>query len=146
VPIATITEGRDEIFAMFATAWATLGTPPPIIYPDKPNSLPDTGPYVKLNIQHVPSGQRTLGGKPSQGGGGRRFRRVGIFTVQIFTEPGDGLTTADTLVNLIMDTFEGESTGSDRIEFRDVTPTEVGTIDAMTQTNVSMTFEYDRVK
>src|SRR3546814_15437027 len=93
---------------------------------------------------HNAFGQRTLGGKPSLGGAGRRFRRTGILTIQIFTPFGDGLTIGDPLVDLVVDALEGEDTGSDRNEFRSVTANEVGDEGVWHQTNVTSGFEYGR--
>lgn len=146
MPISTIEEARDEILTHFRTAWNLQASPPLVLYDDKHVDLPDDAPYARVTVQHSLSGQRTLGGKPSLGGGGRRFGRIGIVTVQIFTLFGDGLTTSDPLVDLTLDIFEGESTGSDRIEFRDVHPTEIGQDGPHHQTNVLANFEYDRVK
>lgn len=146
MPIATYEEARDEILAHFTTAWNAQASPPLLLYDDKPRDLPDAAPYARITLQNNTAGQVTLGGKPSLGGGGRRFRRNGIVTVQIFTPFGDGLTTADPLVDLAVDAFEGEDTGSDRIEFRNVRANEVGHDGVWHQTNVIAEFEYDRVK
>lgn len=146
MPIATYEEARDEILAHFTTAWNAQASPPLLLYDDKPRDLPKDAVYARVTVQHNVSSQVTLGGKPSLGGGGRRFRRNGIVTVQIFTPFGDGLTTADPLVDLAVDAFEGEDTGSDRIEFHEVRANEVGHDGVWHQTNVLAEFEYDRVK
>ena len=113
-----------------------------LAYEIRPSTLPGKLP----TIQHNEFTQATLGGKPSQGGAGRRFRRNGVVTVQIFTPFGDGLTTSDPLVDLVIDALEGEETGSDRIEFKNVSANEVGHDGVWHQTNVTAEFEYDRVK
>lgn len=146
MPIATIEGGRDEILTHFQTAWDAQPTPPALFYDDKKRDLPEDAAWARITVQHNVFGQRTLGGKPSQGGGGRRFARTGIVTVQIFTPFGDGLTAGDPLVDLVVDTFEGEETGSDRVEFRNVRANEVGQGGAWHQTNVLAEFEYSRVK
>jgi hypothetical protein len=97
-------------------------------------------------VQHNLSSQVTVGGKVSLGGGGQRFRRLGIVTVQIFTPSNDGLTLADSLVDLAVDAFEGESTGSDCVEFRNVRAVEAGQDGPWHQFNVFANFDYDRVK
>ena len=146
MPIDTLQEARDEILGHFAVAWATLPTPPPVSYPDKSFKPPDSGPYAKVILQHEESPQRTLGGKISLGGGGTRFGRIGLLTIQIITDALDCLTTSYPLVDLVVDAFEGENTGSDRVDFHNVRANEVGTLDGMHQTNVVMEFRYDRVK
>lgn len=147
MPIDTIEAARDEMLLHFTTAWDAQTPPiPRLLYDDKPRDLPADAAHARITIQHNDFGQRTLGGKPSQGGGGRRFGRNGIITVQIFTPFGDGLTAADPLVDLVINTFEGESTGSDRIEFRNTRANEVGHDGVWHQTNVLVEFDYDRVK
>lgn len=147
MPIATIAEARDEILLHFTAAW-DAGTPPIplLLYDDKHRDLPDDAPYARITIKHNIFAQVTIGGKVSQGGAGQRFRRFGIVTVQIFTVSGDGLTGADTLVQLALDAFEGENTGSDRIEFRKARSNEIGQDGPWFQTNVIAEFDYDRVK
>ena len=147
MPIATIEEGRDEILDHITTAWNAQTPPiPRLLYDDKPRDLPPNNPYARVTVQHNTSTQTTLGGKPSQGGAGRRFRRFGIVTVQVFTPFGDGLTSGDPLVDLLVDALEGEDTGSDRVEFHNVSATEVGHNGVWHQTNVTAEFRYDRVK
>ncbi len=144
MPIATIAEARDEILAHFTTAW-DAGTPPVprLLYDDKARDLPPNAPYARIIVKHNLFAQATVGGK---GTGGQRFRRFGIVTVQIFTLSGDGLTNADVLVDLALDAFEGESTGSDRIEFRNARANEIGEDGPWFQTNVIAEFDYDRIK
>lgn len=146
MPIATTTEARDEILSYFTTAWNAGPLPPILLYDDKVRDLPTDAAYARVTVQHNVFNQATIGGKVSSGGGGQRFRRSGVVTVQIFTPFGDGLTTADPLVDLALDAFEGENTGSDRIEFRNVRENEVGHDGVWHQTNVLAEFEYDRVK
>ena len=146
MPIATIEEARDEILTYFTTEWNTQTDPPLVIYDDKARDLPEDASWVRVRVQHNVFAQRTLGGKPSLGGGGRRFTRTGIVTVQVFTPVGDGLTSSDPLVDFTVDIFEGEETGSDRVEFRNTRANEVGADGPWHQTNVIADFEYDRVK
>jgi hypothetical protein len=146
MPIATIEEGRNEILLHFTTAWNAGPTPPLLLYDDKPRDLPQDAAFARVMVQHNVFSQRTLGGKVALGGGGSRFGRNGLVTVQIFTPMGDGLTSADPLVDLALDAFEGESTGSDRVEFRNARSIEAGNDGIWYQTNVVADFEYDRVK
>lgn len=147
MPVATIAEGRDLILDHFKTAW-DAGTPPIplVLYDDRKLDLPPDDTYARVTVQHNVFEQRTLGGKPSLGGSGRRFRRSGIIAIQIFTINDAGLTTSDALVDLIVDAFEGEDTSSDEVEFINVRANEVGHDGAWHQTNVLAEFRYDRVK
>jgi len=147
MPITARGTARDEILLQFKTAW-DAGTPPIplLIYDDKHVDLPNNASYARITIQFTTAVQSTVGGRVSLGGGGQRFRRFGLITVQIFSISGDGLTVADPLVDLAVDAFEGTSTGSDRIEFRNVRATDIGQDGPWYQTNVVAEFEYDRVK
>jgi hypothetical protein len=147
MPIDTITEARDEIYDHFTTAWNAVPAPVPLLlYADKHQDLPADGDYARIMVRHNIFTQSTLGGKPSLGGSGRRFRRSGIVTVQVFTRSNDGLTRADILVQLALDAFEGEDTGSDRIEFINARANEIGQDGPWHQTNVVAEFRYDRIK
>jgi len=147
MPIATIAEARDEILLHFTTAWNLVTPPVPVLlYDDKHRDLPADAPYARITLKHNIFRQATVGGKISQGGAGQRFRRFGIVTVQVFSISGDGLTSADTLVQLALDAFEGENTGSDKIEFRNARVNEIGQDGPWFQTNIIAEFDYDRVK
>lgn len=147
MPIATIAAARDEIQLHFTTAW-NAGTPPVplLLYDDKHTDLPNDAPYARITIKHNLFSHVTIGASLAKGGNGARFRRFGIVTIQIFTLSGDGLTNSDVLVDLALDAFEGEDTGSDRIEFRNARINEIGQDGPWFQTNVIAEFEYDRVK
>ena len=147
MPIATIAEARDEILLHFTMAW-DAGTPPipTLFYDDKHKDPPDDASYARITLKHNLFRQVTVGGKISQGGSGQRFRRFGIVTVQVFTISGDGLASSDTLIQLALDAFEGENTGSDRIEFRNARANEIGQDGPWFQVNVIAEFDYDRVK
>lgn len=147
MPINSIAEARDEILTHFTTAW-DAGTPPVplLLYDDKHRDLPPNAPYARITIKHNIFPQVTIGATVASGGNGARFRRLGLVTVQVFTISGDGLTSADVLVDLALDAFEGESTGSDRIEFKNARANEIGQDGPWYQTNVIAEFEYDRVK
>ena len=144
MPIATIAAARDEILLHFRTAW-DLGTSTRLLYDDRHRDLPDNAPFARITIQHNVSTQATVGGRISSGGGGQRFRRFGLITVQIFSISGDGLTINDSLVQLALDAFEGTSTGADRVEFRNVRSNEVGQDGPWFQSNVLAEFTYDRL-
>ena len=147
MPITTIKEARNEILDHFTTAWNAGAPPIPLLlYDDKHVDLPENDHYARIMVQHNLTLPATVGAPTALSGNGARFRRLGIVTVQIFTISGDGLTQSDDLVNLAVDAFEGESTGSDRIEFRNTRANEVGQDGPWFQTNVIAEFEYDRVK
>ncbi len=147
MPVNSIAEARDEILTHFKTAW-DAGTPPIplLLYDDKHVDLPIDDPYARITVTHNTFNQATIGATVANGGNGVRFRRFGIIVVQVFTISGAGLTNADVLVDLALNAFEGEHTGSDRIEFRNVRANEIGQDGPWFQTNVIAEFEYDKIK
>ena len=141
MPINTVQEARDEILAHFTTAWnAGAGATIPLIYSDREADLPADGSFARVTLQHSNFNHATLGGRLS---GGQRFRRNGIVTVQVFTPSDDGLGLSDTLGDLALSIFEGQATGSDRVEFRNTSLNEIGHDGAWHQTNVLADFNYD---
>jgi hypothetical protein len=144
--IDTLTEARDELLRHITTAWNAQASPPPLLYDDNSKDLPDNGPFARITVQFNQFDQRTLGGKPALGGGGRRFGRTGTVTVQIFTLFDDGLTNSDLLVDLVIDAFEGEATTIECIWFRNVSVTTIGQTGVWHQTNVLAEFDFDRIK
>jgi len=147
MPVSTIAAARDEILLHFTDKW-DAGTPPIplLLYDDKKKDLPNDAPYARITIKHNVFPQVTIGATVAKGGNGVRFRRFGLVTVQVFEISGDGLTASDTLVDLALDAFEGEKTGLDRIEFRNVRANEIGQDGPWFQTNIISEFTYDRVK
>lgn len=137
---ATRDQARDEIYAKFASAWAT--TELPTLYEDTAGETPAEGAWCRITVAHTAAGQVTLGGET----GNRRFRRYGIVTVQIFTPFNDGRVVADGLATVAVDAFEGEVTSPGRVIFRNVRAIDVGPDGPWTQTNVLAEFEYDEVK
>lgn len=143
---ATLTEARDEILTQFKTRWDQPGASQgiPVIYWDSDATAPKPpNPWARVTVQHSPvqPGQVTLAGFS----GGRRFRRTGICTVQIFTPLGDGLSTADQLATIARSAFEGQTTPSSVI-FRAVSVNEVGRDEGgWFQVNVLAQFEYDEI-
>ncbi len=147
MPIANITEARTEILKHINDAWNTITPPiPQLFFPDKKEDLPANAPYGTVTVVHTDPLQVTVGGDVASGGGGFRFRRFGLVTVQIFTLFGDGLTASDTFSNIMLDALEGANTGSDRIEFRSARIGEVEEVGGFYQVNVEAEFNYDRVK
>lgn len=147
---ASTAEARDAMLALFKTAWDAQTPPVPIVIYDDMRSQPptDSESWARVNVQHANTVQATLGGV-----GGRRFRKNGVLTVQVFTplaggpgSAGGGLTVNDALVKIAVDAFEGRSTRPDGVEFRGVTPREVGQSGAWFQTNVIVLFRYDIIK
>jgi hypothetical protein len=147
MPIGTITDARDEILRYFTAVWAGAKAPIPLLlYDEKRRDLPDDASYARVMVKHQSTPQTTIGATVAHGGNGVRFRRFGTVTVQLFTISGDGLTSADDLVELVLNSFRGSKTDLDRVEFRNAQVNEIGQDGPWFQTNVVAEFTYDRVK
>jgi hypothetical protein len=142
---ATLTQARDEIHGQFRTAWiaAGYGTSVPVIYRDAPGlSPPTSGSWARVTVQHQEGFQATLGGTD----GTSRYRRLGVVTVQIFTDYGEGNVDGDTLATVAKNAFEGAVTSPGGVIFRNVRTPEIGQSGQWFQTNVLADFEYDEVR
>lgn len=141
---ATLGQARDEICAVFRTAW--IAGPPsstlPVLYPDVSQEIPASSAWARVTVAHNVGGQATLANESGQ----RRFRHVGIVTVQIFTPTGDGQVLSDQLITIVKDAFEGVTTTPGRVIFRRTRVNEVGQEGQWFQVNVLADFEYDEVK
>lgn len=126
----TITEARDEILSLFATAW---GSETPIYYWDVAHNAPTSGSWVRVIVRH------NLGSNDAITN--RLFTRLGIVTVQLFTVFGQGLTENDRLTKIALDTFQGKATPGG-VWFRNVRPNEIGPDGHWFQTNILADFEY----
>lgn len=137
---ATYAQARNEILAQFIGAWNVTGYP--CHYPDRPFTPPtDATPWARITVRHSGGGQGSLAGAL----GKVKWGRTGRVTVQIFTAPGTGLSTADDLAKLVANAFEGVATPRG-VWFRNVHPVEVGPDGGWYQVNVLADFEYDEVK
>jgi len=149
--VASQKVARNEVMALFKAAWdANLTSAPiPILWdginplePPQPASTAaaEARPWVRIEMRH------NVGGQAGFGDGVRRYRRVGIITVEVFTPMGTGFDALhDELVQIVKDAFEGKTTPSD-VEFRDVSPKEVGPTGPWFQSDVNIAFEYDEIK
>ncbi len=144
MPLASLTAARDAILTLFKVAWDAQTPPvPKLLNDDVKDDLPaGTFPWARIIVRHNTGFQATLAGET----GNRRFRRLGLVTVQIFTPYGDGLDLNDALAKVAVDAFEGKSTAADEVLFRNVRSNEVGQDGNWFQTNVFAEFEYDEVK
>ena len=146
MPINTIAEARDALLLHFTTAWNAQTPPIPLLfYTDKHQDPPNDAPYARIKVIHNIFEQATLGGKVTQGAPGTRFRRFGIVTVQVFSVSGGGQVASDVFVDVALAAFEGQNTGSDKIEFRNARVNEIGQDGPWFQVNVIAEFTYDKV-
>lgn len=143
MPIATRTAARDIILTHFKTLWdaAAPTTTGVVVYYDDVAGveLPDT--FVKVFVRHTLAGQRTLAEA-----GSRRFERLGLVIVQIFTPAAEGQVDSDLLTQVVNDIFEGKKTTGSEVWFRNTQAVEVGRDRAWFQVNVTAEFQYDAIK
>lgn len=147
----TVTTAKDTMYGILDAAWKASGSATEnvlLLYADVIGDQPSSGavnevdPYGLARIQHVGGGQATL----SNGIGSKRYRRTGFISVQIYTSVGDGLTVADSYVQVVLDAFENAANVAGGIWFRNARFNEVGRVGAMNLTNVLVDFEYDETK
>ena len=139
-----VATARDEIYTLLQDEWDgdVVSSPLPLVYWDVSQDIPETAsPWARATLQHFTGGQASLAGDVGQ----VKFQRDGTLTVQIFTPAGEGLSTADALVMIVMRAFEGRATPSG-VWFRSVRINEVGINGSWFQTNVLADFTYDEVK
>lgn len=147
----TNTQARNEIMAMFRTAWlAGAFNTCKVFYPntstDPLDSTPLTGQtnpngWVRAMCHNVASRQSTLSGAQGE----QRFTRTGIFVAELYAPRGTGLSSSDAMAKIVLDAFEGKRSPSG-IWFRDVRQTEIGPDGEWYQVNVVAEFTYDQVK
>lgn len=141
--LSTFVAARDEILTMFKTAWDAQAAPiPKVVWGDVESDPPKDGaPWVRVQVLHQLSGQATLGE-----GGSRRFRREGLVVARIHTKAGDGLVGSDFYSKLVVDAYEGKTSASGSVWFRNVRLNELGQDGDWHVSTVMADFEYDEVK
>lgn len=130
----TVEQARDEMTALFATAWS----PRAVVWDGVAGKPPNTrAPWARFTIRHADGGSAAIGN--------RRFRREGTIFIQLYAPVGDGLSALDPLTKIAMDAYEGQSTAGGAW-FRDVRSREIGPDGDWYQVNVLVDFEYHEIK
>lgn len=142
---ATKAEAYDDLCALIVAKWGVTG---PIDFEDQPkdpNGPPippvDNTPWLRVSLRLSDGKQVTLSNEI----GNRRFRRFGIFMVQVFSPMGTSLSAAQTNTTIVVDALEGMATPHD-VLIRNVRENEVGSDGHWFQSNVYADVEYDAVK
>lgn len=141
---ATAAQAYDDLCALVVTGWGVTG---PIDFEDKPrpddDPIPpiDTKPWLRVQLRHSDGKQVTLANEI----GRRRFRRFGIFTVQVFSPLGTSLAAGQANATLVVDALEGMATPHD-VLIRNVRQGETGSDGHWYCVNVYADIEYDIVK
>lgn len=137
----TYEEAVDAMQAALKAAWdpTTYNMHYQNVVPQA-DRVPDANePWGRVYIEHTQGFQATLTGV-----GGRRFRRRGVITVQIFVPTGEGLSQAYTLGKVVTDAFEGQDVSG--IWFRNARINEVGPDGNFFMIVAMVEFEYDEIR
>ena len=137
----TYAQARDEILVLLKTAWDAGAGTAAMLYPDLAQEPPKAGSWARASVNHVAGQQGSLAGAS----GLVRYERRGVVVVQIFTEAGTGLSSADALATIVSDAFEGQTTPG-AVWFRNVRINEIGPDGQWYQLNVLAEFLYDQYK
>lgn len=138
----TYSEAYDEVMAAFKAAMDAVPITS-VHYPDMEFTIPagDTA-WARVAYDLINSAQASF----SDGSTGKRWRRSGLLSIQLFHPLGGGSTDAWNAAKVAVDAFEGQTTPGG-VWFRDITgPSPVGTSGGFSQTNLAVAFEYDEVK
>ena len=134
---ATYNEAKDEIFALFKTAWDTVGWN--VIYQNIGSQQVPEGqsdPWARVQIIHATGGNDAIGDS--------LMIREGTFWAQIFVPLGEGLKEGYDLAKVVSDAFDGKR--SLNVWFRNGRINEVGPDGEWFQINYLVDFEYNEVK
>jgi hypothetical protein len=137
---ATFETARNEIFAIFNTAWVAAGDYT-VLWPDVAGTPPEGSedPWARVQLNHVLGNQNGFGPIAQ-----KRWNREGFLLVQVFTAIGKGGTQNYQLCQSIVDAYQGVTTDSG-IWFRNPRINEVGNDGHYYQNNAIVDFEYQQV-
>lgn len=147
----TFEQARDEIHTLFKTAWDAGGSSNgvAVLYVDSKITVPkgddaDSNPlpWARIAVSHSGGSQASLSGGI---GGAKRWSRIGLVIIEIFTPLGVGGVLADQLAKITVDAYEGKTTPG-AIWFRNVQLNEIGANGAWWKNNIVVEFEYDEIK
>lgn len=128
----TFTEARD---IMSLHAIDALPVDFSIAFPDKPYDVP-TSAWARLTIRRAGRSQRGFSDSK------KKYVAFGIFSLEIFTRPGDGLTQNDALSDAAVVYLESLA-GSSPITYRNIRAVDIGADGGFTKVNIYADFEYE---
>lgn len=151
MPMADQEQARDEILALFKTAWdaGAESSGIAVIYPDDGTQPPDaqeTGkagsptPWARVSLIHAAGGTASLTG----GLGIHKETSEGFLQCEIYVAPAQGLRQADRLAKIVKNAFRGQTTAGGAT-FRNVRHQEIGRDGAWVRMDVLVEFEYDEI-
>ena len=149
--VATFTQARDDILTQFRTTWnadtpaVNGGKIPQVFYEGvaEEDALPQDDAWARIVIRHTLANQSSL----SDDSGQRRFEKIGIVTVQVFTplKDGKGTELGEGLAQVAKKAYEGKHTLTSNVWFRNVRINEIGVDGPWFQMNVLADFIYDEL-
>jgi hypothetical protein len=150
MPYADITEARDGAMDILNTAWLADAVTQDLVIgwegvdQDRPQATQtgEAGDMIAwgwANMRHVDGEAVTFGVA------GRRFRKSGVMTVQLFGPLTDGMTLLDSILTVVTEALEG-TRETDGIWFDNVRVNEVGKDGPWFQSNVLADFQYDTLR
>lgn len=128
----TFTEARD-IMSQHAVNALPQGFS--ISWPDKPYDVPQTR-WARVTIRRAGRAQRGFGD------GIKKYVAFGVFSLDIFTRPGDGLTLNDDLSDAAVVYLESVA-GSSPIAYRNIRAVDIGADGGFTRAQILADFEYE---
>ncbi len=145
-------QAETEIQQAFADAWAAnaaaaigAAVAPEVRYEGviQTSLPPNEAAWARVSMVTATGNQVAFGDNT----GARRYREVGIVTVQIFTplSAQSDLRDAAALAQVAVAAFRGVETPGG-VEFLNVTPTRVGPSEAWFQYNITADFNYDSLE
>lgn len=142
---------RTDMYSAVKTAWdagaSTAGKT--LLYANVTGDVPvdevgatgEPEPWGAVRLENSISTAQSLRGE----GGLRRFRRVGLLFVELYIPAGNGLSLADQMVKVVLDSIEGQTTANG-VYFRNTQVREEGVSGPWFLTVITVEFEYDEVK
>lgn len=135
--MTTINEAKKALLEYFIEHWEDRT---PISFDNSNDKFAEGNkPWVRVAVRTTAGGQESLGSV-----GRRLFRRQGFMYFQVFTRSGTRTETSDTLVQDILDIFDGVTV--DNILIRSGSPTYTGVDGKWYQQNVQFRIIFDEVK
>jgi hypothetical protein len=130
----TADQARDEMLAVFKTAWDTTGYA--ATYTDVPAVKPGSEvSWARVITRHETGGQTGFGASAA-----KKYTQTGSLFVQVFAPVGDGLTKAYELAQTVLVAF---SQARGAVWYRKLKLREVGSDGSFEQINVIIDFTYD---
>ena len=140
--MTTDVEATNAIYTRFIDNWSST----PFTFEneafDLATQVPAGDSWVRLSVDELSSNQETLGNV-----GNRKYKRLGIAVLQIFTPKDTGVTDSSgsrTLISEFRALFEGIRLGS--LIFFDVTWSKIDEDGSYIQTNSEVVFMYEEIK